>query len=185
MKKILIGLLAVLFLSASTVYAVPYGEEDIIIDWANGITSDADQLKFILGTDDITGYSLFKYEFADKDEFGNEIVDPAWINVEENLWAFDFYQVYEGYAPEKFVIKTGANVIYDDATYDVFLYENLDSLRYGLINLDVFDRSKGNVEIQMVSHISSTAQVPEPTTMLLLGVGLLGLISVGRRKFTK
>ena len=41
----------------------------------------------------------------------------------------------------------------------------------------------GTVEATFTYQTAATAPVPEPSTILLMGVGLLGLVAVGRRKF--
>lgn len=181
MRKILLSLVVGLFLLVPMAFALTMddvGQVDTIDAFSNNINGDANEIRFLLGLDDgadVSGYTLYKYEGLGA---GFQLVDGTAMT-----YYFDFYYFFDGYSPEKFMIKTGANVTYEGGTYDAFRYLNEDFLRYAVIDLSEFGRSAGNVEIAMVSHVSAgPAQVPEPSTLLLLGTGIAGLALYRRRK---
>jgi len=62
---------------------------------------------------------------------------------------------------------------------DLFLFKNDPSLAYALIDLnDIADAADKSVSADTISHI---ATVPEPSSLLLLGVGALATTVVRRR----
>lgn len=106
---------------------------------------------------------------------------------DSSLYAFDFGSL----TPAYFLIKVGANVTLDgqgSTTYTHFLFQNTSGFNWGVIDLDIFGRNRGQVEIGMVSHVSYSGtierSVPEPGTLGLMGLALLGAGLARRRKQT-
>jgi hypothetical protein len=101
----------------------------------------------------------------------SDTVEGDWTNIEGTLWAYDFGT----FAPDYFLIKTG-NLKLNPAL-DTFLYKNVASRQYAVIDFADFGTE---MNAGKISHIG--APVPEPSTILLLGSGLLGLGWYGRKR---
>jgi hypothetical protein len=106
---------------------------------------------------------------------------------------FDFSQFNDAALadPLGFIVKSGAPgaFTFNDGINGPFvanniLFQNNATTRYGLIDLDWFNATNGNFTIGSISHTSVVGgdPIPEPSTFILLGAGLLSLVALRRKK---
>ena len=109
-----------------------------------------------------------------------------WFQTNENPYAYATALIGE---PEYFYIWLATNPN-NPPNYNAFLYVNDPSMDWAVIDLSVlagdpyFYVNPGDqINIGVVSHMRDTGgtHVPEPSMVILLGGGLLGLFFYGRR----
>jgi hypothetical protein len=153
--------------------------EDLLVtgvDVGNSTSAESSYLLTYLAS---VGYdtSLFAYNKIDiggEDSFSPVTGGPLGTN----LWAIDFLS-YGVVDPLYFLIKVG------NGEFDHYLYQNIDSMQFGVVDLGDIEPRKGTITIESISHTSSvgTAQsVPEPGTLSLLLVGVAGGLVAARRR---
>ena len=138
-----VALLAV----SSSAFAVPVpiatvGGADTLVHWASlSNSSEASERAFIAGYLGVSADSLITtYSQLTEEESGGE--SGVWDTVIEDasLYAFNFGDV----TPLYFLIKTGNGVGLPElaGTFTHFLYENVNALNYGVIDLGQFTRNQ-------------------------------------------
>jgi hypothetical protein len=112
------------------------------------------------------GYTVDYFSFNNPAEF-----EGAWFSGSGNL---EWQLYYQGN-----LVSTVANMT-NTPNISTFYATNYSGLidRVGLLN------DRGSVIMDDVTYNTNASPVPEPATMLLLGLGLMGLAGV-RRKFKK
>jgi hypothetical protein len=172
---------------SSAALAVPIpiatvGGADNLVDWASlSNSSDASERAFIADYLNVAADSITYTHLSSAASGGTS---GEWDSVigNDSLYAFDFGAI----SPAYFLIRTGSGVGLDglSGTFTHFLYQNVNALNYGVIDLSLFTRSRGQIEIGMVSHVStsgSVTSVPEPATLGLFGLALAGVGFARRR----
>jgi hypothetical protein len=174
-----------LLAASSSAFAIPIstvGSADTLVDWTSlSKSSDAAERGFIA---DYLGVSAQSLTYTHLSSGASSGESGAWQSVDgdSSLFAFNFGSV----TPLYFLIKTGSGLGLpgETGTFTHFLFQNVGELSYGVLDLDLFSRTQGNIEIGMVSHVSTTGttNVPEPATLTLFGAALAALGFARRRK---
>lgn len=146
-----------------------------------GNSGDATELAAI---EEITGNSALVQDFKLDFDLGDAILNPGTLD----QWVLDVAPNTPGY----FILKFGIGGT--GATADTFFFQNMGELtKLVFSNADVQFLSGGNCgannnnacNIGRLSHYSGfngNGVVPEPGTIALLGLGILGFAASRRRK---
>ncbi len=200
MKKLLFGLTILLifgFVSSAAAYTIEdVGGLDLLLGYTtlgnSGADTEAQWINSVVGpgTVDSNIIEANKVEFTDwttaqYEQYFQEVTGGV-----ANQYAFELPD-----ANSFFLIKTGNQKDADNNILpDTWLFDNVDSTLFGtFINGYTYTLPDNTTvtftlkNIEKISHISKTAPapVPEPSTILLLGGGLLGLGIYGRKRGKK
>jgi len=114
---------------------------------------------------------LYQLTYKDED------LKYEWLKVSMGVYAHKLETT-----PEYFLIKTG-NI---KTGYTDFLFKNVENSDWAMIDLGTMGFKNSDLcNIEKVSHISefNTTAVPEPSSMLLFGSGLIGICGLMRKWF--
>jgi hypothetical protein len=146
------------------------GNPDSWVATSSGVgSSEADELAWI-----ISKTSDSSLVFGGKLENSGMVWQPTNQN---DTWAVSFGAM----EPSYFLIKTGNLNPGGTPLQYWILFENTSSMNWGVVNL-ASDLHLGSYEFTDIKKISHVTMVPEPGTMLLLGLGFLCLGIASRRK---
>lgn len=186
LMRLLILVLCGVFLCSGSVTAIPLstvGDSDDLVGWATLDNSGNEEQEWLQTT------------------FGEDAIFTVYDTVETDWQLVDgtsyLYALQLQYEPLEFFIKVGSGQGSDSIGLPTHMvYENNPELSYAVIDLRVWANLWGfssedgaafspssSLNIGRVSHVGElAAPVPEPSTIILLGLGLVGLAGIGRKK---
>ncbi len=172
MKKIL-SLAAVLILCVSSAYAVDvvgsYSIDSVTITPPGGSWSDTEEATLVVGT---TYGVEMKMSFDNSDS----TYDDIWANNLVATLTFDNSGI--SYTDDDNAANIGSG-----STYDFFYSITATSAMVGdtMVNVSLANGDLDCVPFDFSASLAVNA-VPEPSTIILFGAGLVGLVGVSRRK---
>ena len=153
------------------------------VDLANSGKTEQEWIAGYLGVDPTT---LNTFQITSANAGDSWVWEPVYDLsggppvLQTGVYAFDFdYLGTPNPAPEWFAVKIGVG----PSEPDHFFYDNNPELRFAVVDISEFGR--GDTNTGAISHVTvgQSQQVPEPLSLLLLGLGLVGVLGV--RKFRK
>jgi len=186
MKKLVF--LCCLFLAFSSTYALALtvadvGGYDTYLDYKNENLNAAEDMAWFVDVLNLDPNTVI-YEKVEPGDWLVTTDDSSAIYID-----FNSFSLLSD--PVAFIVKSGAPgaFTFDDGTNGPVVANNIMFLnnaatRYGLISLDWFTKTTGNFTIDAISHTSAVGgtPIPEPSTFILLGAGLLSLVALRRKK---
>lgn len=153
------------------------GDVDSILDTTSlSNSSEAAELAWVnsvLNSDSAT--LSFKFDIDEDLASPWALVDGSLVGDDNPIYAFELTT-----DPEYYLLKLGGGNFSGDTHV---LYDNVSSLSYAVIDLGLLGQG-ATIDITRISHISefNATSVPEPGTLALFGLGLLGLMLAARRQ---
>ncbi len=136
-----------------------------------------------------TGHPAYTFNSSNSSDF-NAIATKLTDGINDSLFTGSLFKLE--FAPTDFLVNTGSGPeenrleINNDLSGYIIdsIVLDLDELRFSITDIDTIGRFEYFVEAewQIYGHAKP---VPEPSTLILLGSGLVGLAGYGRRKFKK
>ena len=135
---------------------------------SNSYESELSWVQSVLGTE---------YGFAESDKYDTN----GWTPTNENP---DYYAWGLNGTPSHYFIKLGTGGTDIQSTH--WLYQNSAELAWAVVNSEIWGTTR-NIDVYRVSHIGEigATPVPEPSSMLLLGMVLLVLTLISRKRFMR
>ena len=181
MKKVLlIGLLAVILMFPVASWSLTIGNPGVEIGGvdlliASAVLSDSSDQGEVNWVN-----SVLKTSFVKTDMEKNDVTESMWVvtNQDSSVYAMKFFSSSN---PEYFFIKVGAGEN-DLRQYTHHLYTNFESFQYAVVDLDQAGYEIKNIgKFSHIGEFPGTTQAPEPLSLILLGLGLIGIVGIKRK----